>query len=111
MSRTSVQTVTVASGDTFSSVIDARNNRIVGLTVPISMTSQMFLQAGALSNSADLYRVQTIDGAGDWSVVSGGSAARSVAVSEVMGPFPWGRIELGASAVDTFSFVFIGKAA
>lgn len=112
MSRLSSQFAIVASGDVLSSVFDVRNNSLLGMTVPVSLTSETFVKMGATVASADQHRLQKDDGSGDWSVVSGASASapRAVALTKIAGPFPFGRIELGAAATDTRTFTVIGKA-
>lgn len=107
----STQTVTVASNETQSTLVTIENGNIVGMIVPTSLTSAVYFRGGATTASADQHRVQNAAGSGDWEVASNaGAAARAIAMTEVAGPFPFGRVELGAAdANKAHMFTIIGK--
>lgn len=104
------QYTTVASGDTISGQLGVGAFRPHGLFAPASLTQQIFLQAAWDTTSANFARVQLRDGSGDWSVASA-TATKPVAVTleDVLGPFSFARVELGAAATDTRTFALVTK--
>lgn len=107
--RNPAQWPNIASGDTLSDTIDLRGMRDAGIVLPNSM-GQSFLQVSFDTTSANFRRAQNPLGSGqDWTIGSLGATGAAVAIADIIGPFPYARLEQGAAVTDTRTIVVTGK--
>lgn len=94
----------VNSGDTVSGVFPKQNVARVGIQAPaLGAAMSLYLHGGSNANSnANFTRVQALDGSGDFSWSAG--SGENTLYAEVLQPYPFARIELGAAATDTRTF-------
>ena len=106
--HTFLQYAVVASGASFSTVMEIDRARASGMWTPNSETSQVFLQVSWDTTAGNFARAQLSAGGGDWSVASNTTAV-AARLGDIAAPFQYARVQLGAAATDPRTFVFSAK--
>jgi len=113
--RNQIQQISVLSGSTLtSSWFGVAGAQLLGLHLPEVDSCVLYVQAAATAiaadpTSGDFARVANPAGSGDFTINTTSGSPLALALTEVLHPFTFARLEFGAAQTDTRTATLIQK--